>query len=271
MYSNLHISFGAVLLVMAGCHIARVTTDPHLLCAVFGSTLLSYNLHRYIGYQRMQSDVNDLPIRFELFGRYERLMYGLMGAALIVMLYGVYHLSMEYIIGLGMLGVGTLLYLLPVFSEGRRMRDYPFVKIGVIASVWAGLFCLPMLIANMPQMQLLIYYLHCFFFFIGLTLPFDIRDVVLDDLSDVRTIANSRPHGENVIIITLLYMMAIIMTLLMAYYDMIEYRLLIGIIIFLQIAWYLSIHRIKDRSELYFMGLLDGLILGYAAMWLWLS
>ena len=84
------------------------------------------------------------------------------------------------------------LYVLPVFKNGNRLRDINFIKIFVISFVWAGLTALlPIAKETFPTPNNIttMLFLERFIYIFAITLPFDIRDQEVDNLSGVKTIA----------------------------------------------------------------------------------
>jgi hypothetical protein len=76
-------------------------------------------------------------------------------------------------------GVLSLLYLAPILPGRKRLRDIPWAKSFTIALVWAWLTgVIPAGIGkeSLPVLSLTSLAAERFFFVLGLTLPFDIRD-----------------------------------------------------------------------------------------------
>lgn len=81
---------------------------------------------------------------------------------------------------LGLTGAISLFYVVPVF--GRNIREVPGIKSIVIAFVWVlVLFLLPVINEDQLTQKILPELIAYFFFFVALTIPFDIRDLKYDN------------------------------------------------------------------------------------------
>lgn len=151
------------------------------------STILLYTVHRYIGYHRVQS--SDL-----LNERYKLIQpmisfYPIWGGVML-------SLTVLFTFTMGISTLWTLaipciisgLYVLPIFGRQRRLRDFPFVKIFLIAITWTW-FSTWYLIEHVDSLTVSLIGLEHLCFMIGITLPFDIRDIEIDQNDGVKTIA----------------------------------------------------------------------------------
>lgn len=189
LYGNFWIALCATAMALQTQYIltGQLSVEPVLLL-IFFATLFLYGLHRIIGLQRVQ--------RFTDRGRY-----------LIIQLYR-RHIWMYAGVG-GLLAVGvffclrwqtqallvlpailSLGYVLPIFGKQRRLRDFHFIKIFLIALVWSGVtVVLPGLeLFYWKSTPLFILLLERCCFILAITLPFDIRDLQVDAHTHVRTL-----------------------------------------------------------------------------------
>lgn len=83
-----------------------------------------------------------------------------------------------------LLGSICLAYFFPIF-RGIKLREVPSLKIFLIAFIWScTLVILPLQIAQSPwNFSCFILWTSCFFYVLGLTIPFDIRDIHKDSSS----------------------------------------------------------------------------------------
>lgn len=86
---------------------------------------------------------------------------------------------------LGVLGFVSFCYNLPFSNLG--LRAIPFLKLFLIAFVWAGSSIGLLLVVHHSVIQYQFLFLAVFFFVIGITIPFDIRDQITDE-PDLKTI-----------------------------------------------------------------------------------
>src|ERR1700744_4348164 len=99
----------------------------HLHTLIFGSTLLVYNIPRVLKKRR-------LTVRAPYFIWY--LLFFLAG--LVITVYGLSSLSLKMFAGYIILGAFTFAYSWPLlpFKHKKSLRDFGWIKIIVLASVW---------------------------------------------------------------------------------------------------------------------------------------
>lgn len=89
-------------------------------------------------------------------------------------------IRLESLALLGILGLISVLYVIPFGS--KSLREIPFLKSIFVATVWTGFVILyPMLNEDVSWKPYLADLCAFFCFFFALTIPFDIRDLLVDD------------------------------------------------------------------------------------------
>lgn len=228
---------------------------------VLSSTFISYFIHRYIG--GLKTMAQETAHRVE-FATHHQLVLSLMSLFFVVLvIMSAWQLSWCYYSLLIPMGLLTLIYLLPIFKNARRLRDFPFIKIFMICFVWATLFIVPIYCnyIKLTDASIIFLWLEKFFFFLILTIPFDYRDRDTDMSQGVITLANTLTINRLKYIIwasaalCLFFSMASYMT---GTYDI---TLLCSLIAFYFGLGYICNDALRDRSELYYAGWLDALIL----------
>lgn len=158
---------------------------------IFCGTLALYCLHRLIGLGTIQ-DLNDAGGRFKVIKAYQAhiKVYCTIGFAggIIAFLF-LSHSIWPYVVIPAILAGA---YVVPIPGIGRRLRDYPLLKIFVLAVTWAFLtVCVPALSSGQSEIQTIVpMYLERAALIFALTIPFDIRDASADDKNGVRTLPN---------------------------------------------------------------------------------
>lgn len=194
IYSNVFIAVCAVAMVAAteiwwGIPLKWEVLDLFVFCG----TLSSYTLHRLVAFQNSNSHKREVG-RWSLNRKglfYVLFALGVLGTALCFFL-----LDRSIQVFLLLFGFLTVFYSVPLFfAKGlRKFREFPGLKIFLIAFVWAGVTVLLPMVANDISIfnwagQLFLLERALFVFLI--TLPFDIRDVELDKKEQVATIPNT--------------------------------------------------------------------------------
>lgn len=143
---------------------------------VFFGTLAIYN------FSRIKSLQEFFQFRSEKRAQIILTYIGLIGAVICVLLRG---FELKTFLYLGVLGFVSFCYSLP-FS-GLGLRAVPFLKLFLIAFVWAGSSIGLLLVVHHDVFHYKLLFLSVFLFVIGITIPFDIRDSDSDE-KELKTI-----------------------------------------------------------------------------------
>ena len=161
-------------------------TSLHAL--VFGSTLVVYNVHHII-----KKTIPDTSDRFAWTEKNRYWHYVFFAAGFIMCSASLFWLSWKILLGCVVLGALSFAYSIPLlpFANKKRIRDFGWVKITVLTSVWTIVTSvLPILYWD----KLLIDYpyeiLIRFVFMFTLCVAFDIRDMQTDLDAEIYTLPN---------------------------------------------------------------------------------
>ena len=153
----------------------------------------------------------------------------------------------------------SLAYVLPFIGQSKkRLRDLNFIKIALIALVWAYVTVLLPLIEWEVALRfehLLIYSERCLFIF-AITLPFDIRDWAIDKKQGVLTIPAIIGVFKTKILGTATLLGWLILSALL-YPIPILGSFICSALLSVALLW--GSH--SKRSDFYYTGLVDGTIL----------
>lgn len=154
----------------------------YVLGIVFFGTLAIYNFSRIGSLHRFFTSFhfiqNDKLFHFAQNDKVKFILtlVGLIGTLVCVILRG---FEMKTFLYLFVLGFVSICYSLP-FS-GLGLRTIPFMKLFLIAFVWAGSSIGLLLVVHHSLIQHQLLFMAVFFFVIGITVPFDIRDRNTDE------------------------------------------------------------------------------------------
>ncbi len=155
---------------------------------VFFSSFFLYAVHRIVGIDRLQRFVE--VDRYHVIAHFRNhiRLYALITGALAAW----YFLQVPWLVKLALIipGIVSLGYVLPILGDQKRLRDLSYIKIFLIAIVWAWVT------VWLPALELGVYsnafvylmLLERALFVFAITLPFDIRDLKVDAFSKVPTI-----------------------------------------------------------------------------------
>lgn len=190
LYGNFFIAFCAVaLLWQTELILYKSIQCNYLTIFVFSATLFLYALHRIVGIQKVQAFSN--KYRYAIINQYRShiLIYAILGGIFAAwFFFYLQSISQLFIILPAFLALG---YVLPFFGNEKRLRDFDYLKIFLVAIVWA--FITVMLPLLEHETVLLSYIsilllLERMLFIFAITLPFDIRDLKVDESIKVKTI-----------------------------------------------------------------------------------
>jgi 4-hydroxybenzoate polyprenyltransferase len=191
--SNIYISLAAVALTVATQLQLGMRPQWHpYLFIIFFATLFDYNLHRLITVLTNKSALDNE--KHNWLKQYLNHFYGLMFFSAIGLFIALLLAKKEVIVSLAPLALITIFYTLPIFSNTKqifRLREIPFLKIFLIASVWsASTIFLPIIQSGLvfDNIHIAWMFIERFCFIFAITIPFDIRDMAGDFQSGLKTI-----------------------------------------------------------------------------------
>ncbi|HLN74828.1 MAG TPA: UbiA family prenyltransferase [Prolixibacteraceae bacterium] len=169
----------------------RPQAHPYLFI-IFFATFFEYNLHRLITIisnpKALESD------KHKWVKNNRNFFYGIVIISLTGFVISIALAKKEVIFTLAPIAMITLFYSLPVFKRNVflfRLREIPLLKIFLISFVWSAItILLPIIQSALPfdRMHVILMLAERFLFVFAITIPFDIRDVVIDQQSGLKTI-----------------------------------------------------------------------------------
>ena len=192
LYSSVLVAAAAAGLTWATFLFWRVDIPARLGILIFMATLFLYNIDSVLPYKHRQQLI--LSGRKLWMIQHRRELFLLSLAALMVA-GGLFWLDgWQPLVGfLSHLAAISLLYSLPVVrvrGRWRALRDFPLLKVFLIAYVWAAVTVwIPALYLHksLTTPVVLVLFARRFFFILALAFVFDIRDYTKDILSGTRT------------------------------------------------------------------------------------
>lgn len=221
---------------------------PYLLLC-FGASLFTYNFQRIIKKYDLAKAKDERGVW--LYSHLNALKY-LSIVGIIICASVVYFVSFEAILSLILLSLISLLYA-GNFLKGKSLRDIPQLKIYLIAFSWAMTAVIPYLSLNtlITYGDWLMLITEKFLFIVALTIPFDIRDLHIDD-NEKKTLAQTLGAKRAKFLAILLLAMAMTLVVgldLSIVPYLITYTIVAGLILFQN----------NNRNEMYYSFVLDGM------------
>lgn len=240
------ISSATVLLYLSTAKIFAIE-HPSMAMAVFlfCGTWFVYGLHSVITHKK--------------YGRYNRL---LIWVAVLPAIFAFLYLPAESQVAFLVPMLIAAAYILPVFRKNKKLRDFPLIKIFLVAGAWTALSTtIPVQsMALDPDIKLLTFSAERFLLIFGITLPFDIRDIAKDKLAGVKTLPMLLGIGESKILALSCLSGAGLLALFHFHVGLFDSGLLISEVLSLSLASGLILLSQADKHPWFFTGLLDGIM-----------
>lgn len=192
LYSSVWLSAAAVGLTWATFLFWRADVPPRLAIMIFTATLFLYNIDSVLPYKHSQRLILSERKLWMINHRRELFLLALGSLAVAGVLFWLD--GWQHLLGfLGHLAAISLLYSLPVMRVGgrwRALRDFPLLKVFLIAYVWAAVTVwIPAFYLGKPLLSpvVLVLFGRRFLFILALAFVFDIRDYTKDRLTGTRT------------------------------------------------------------------------------------
>jgi hypothetical protein len=250
VFSNTWISLGTLSLYLSVCLAIGISPITYEALLVFCSSFIAYNLLKLKGLKESSN-----TSIFHMWLRDHRiLVYVLMFLASIALLYALIHISFAQCVVLALSVSFSVIY---IGFERFNLRAFWFLKTQIVALVWT-LFIMGIALINIyqhiPPVKLALLSAGIFFFILGLTIPFDIRDWEADKLDPKITTLPMVFGLRGTVVLSIIHLcLAFVSWLLYAYFA------IVLLPVFTIAVW--RIYRLKSESKEYeYTFLLDGLI-----------
>ncbi len=174
VFSNTWISIGASAVTLMTFQFLNLEPNATLVLFVFFSTLFSYNFQRLSRISKLKNDSPNLWVVSHEKQAKVILIISLVGA----LLFNPFFTHPNTLFPVLILGFVSFGY------SYRGLRDYPMVKIFLIASSW-GILCGITPFFYTPFWNSVSWvqsFCWIFFYILAITIPFDIRDLHIDEL-----------------------------------------------------------------------------------------
>lgn len=267
-YSNLWIALGAVALLWTTVYSFELIGEFRPISLfVFFSTLFSYSLHRlYPVFVGGRDPSENQHLQWIWVHRIEGIAVLMLSAFASLYIF-LFFLSGSAQVVLFFAGLITLFYSIPIFHQEEgpkiRLRDFPFVKIFLIALIWAmSCVLLPWIESQrlVPWYSIALSIVEKILFLIAITIPFDIRDYAYDKEVEVKTIPQLLGFKKSIRLAIVLCFVCI--ALVIINFGILALNRDLSALAALSIAYLLTAFAISKttayRGDWFYLGILDG-------------
>ena len=226
-----------------------IETAP--LGLLFFSTLARYNIISFTLPDNVTGE------KFLFMKKHRKVLKVVFIIAIIISIYFACQLTFAQLLFLSHLALLTLWYIFPLplgFRTLKPLRKLPFLKIFLIAYVWAGSTYVMPLFQEVPlNSDFALGFIERFLFLFSITIPFDIKDYEDDKRLKLSTIPNV--YGIKTAKITAsLCLVACLVISSLIYPPSIGIGLISSYLITWPFIWFSS----PKKNDLYFLGWIDG-------------
>ncbi len=271
LYGNFWISLGAASMVWQSELLltGSFTWISPLSVLVFSATLFVYGVHRLVGIGKVK--IETIEGRFDVIQQHEKHIRIYTVAGGIISSVAFFYLNRSTKIALTVPALLSLAYIFPFFGKGKRLRDFDWIKIFLVAFVWAWVgVILPADAAGCHffDTKVMLIFLEKMFFIFAITLPFDIRDAQIEKSAQIKTIPLSIGFEKTIRLSGFLLLLSVVCILVLWFLKILPSPVAGGLLCFYALAG-AAVYFSKDKKhDYYFSGLLDGLlVLQWLIVW----
>ena len=245
--SSIHVALAASALTLVTLIELDLKLDKYLLYFVFFSTITGYNFVKYFGVAKFHH---------RSLAGWLKVIQVFSFMAFLAMCFVALYLELNTLILIGILGVVTFFYAIPVmlpkrylFDDHKNLRQIGGLKVYVIALVWAFTSVYLPVVNEAVSIDADVYILGLqrFCYVLVLMLPFEIRDLNYDSLK-LATIPQKIGIKKTKIIGVLLLLLFV---LLDYFKDVLKQETLLSTVIIALITFVLLMFSNKNQSKYY--------------------
>jgi 4-hydroxybenzoate polyprenyltransferase len=182
VFSNVWVALGCAALSSESLFLLNQCFDVLIFAQMFTGAFVVYNLQRLVKSKQYAPQSEAARFTHE----FKKPIAVVMALCTIFLLLTPWPVSSNWLLlafSLLMLSALYVIRLFPLNNERRSLRELPLVKVFVVSAVWAvSTTVLPVMLANTTvSMDLRWMVIERWFFLMAITIPFDIRDMLVDD------------------------------------------------------------------------------------------
>lgn len=194
VFSNFFVSLCVAALTYRTFLYFNLTLSNAMLVLVFSATYFIYNFQRLVRMNQKEIDETNIGFRMRWVYKNKQPIIFTIVIAAIILVVSLFYINIKTIIALAIMGFFSVVYVvrfIPYNNKWLALRDIPFLKIFVIAFVWALVTGMLPIISSKDLIQInlqhILFLTKQFLFVVAITIPFDIRDMKYDVEKGIKT------------------------------------------------------------------------------------
>lgn len=259
---SVFIAFCAIGLCCQTHILLGLQEQPDLYGFVFFSTLCSYNFYWLLS--KFYFSGRRFSVSFFLNNLSFALLFICSAAGVMFFLFRLQNLLLYMVPGVLL----TLLYTLPLmpFSFTKKLQKAGFLKTTLLALTWAYVTAILPAAPFLPGQCIPVAVLFCsrFFFMLLLCIIFDMRDISVDKMNGLHSLATDVPEKKMNIIIHVVFIFYLITGLIVRNYFHAGAQM-VSFLIITFVIWIVYRLSLKPQGYYFYYFLVDGLMLASAA------
>lgn len=263
IYGSFHISLASFLFVLESFYLVDYKINWTYCSLVFFGSIVIYSSHRLIGLEKIEK--KRIQNRFSIISKLKKPINITVVIGLIGCIVSAIHLDIKTITALIIPGFISFLYISPLFKNGKRLRDYNYIKVFLIAFTWGYLSIAPFLFIGDYENTLfilLIIFIEKCLYILAVTLPFDIRDLRIDEMNDVLTIPKRIGLKHTYKIIYGLLVLGLLLMIIISLSNNINSYAYSFSSLMIYLLTFILIEKSRGKqNDVYFSGWIDGMII----------
>lgn len=228
--------------------------DWNYVALIFLGTHIIYSLHKVLARERIK---NYQATRFKIVLGHQRHIVIYICCSLLVSIYILMQMERQEVLLMLPPGIIAFLYVAPIFKSKKRLRDYSYIKIFLIA-ISFSLLCTfnPLFYEGILIDRVLLFTIISFSFVLGITIPFDIRDFSLDQADHVPTLVTAAGIEKSRFISIAMLVSSATVFFVLSGFNVPSIAFSISCITGIILSWFASL----ERSDYYYSFFMDGLL-----------
>ncbi len=194
VFSNFFVSLCVAALTYRTFLYFNLTLSNAMLVLVFSASYFIYNFQRLVRMNQKEIDETNIGFRMRWVYKNKQPIIFTIVIAAIILVVSLFYINIKTIIALAIMGFFSVVYVvrfIPYNNKWLALRDIPFLKIFVIAFVWALVTGMLPIISSKDLIQInlqhILFLTKQFLFVVAITIPFDIRDMKYDVEKGIKT------------------------------------------------------------------------------------